>query len=302
MPLPSTAELTGSTTRPGIVRRLWWRTNQPARLAIACLGLVATLAPLATAGATGPSGDGPAPGRRSTALEAALNRGDAIEVTVYNVSGVDSFEGMEPATGLFFDGQVAGLRRHADCWSTESRSTAERLLRGKSVWVAIRKDGISGSDGSEGIAVDVRLPNGADYARTVVDEGAAMADLPTRGELAEVERAARKERRGLWAAGCSAAETATSASSAPPSSTPQPTTTTTAPTTTVPPASSTTAPPSSSTADTTPSAPPGGDDDEWVDARLGKACLFEGSRRTSPKGTEMVCARNDKDQLRWRRA
>lgn len=297
--MPSTAELITPETSPGIVRRFWWRTNQQARLAIACLGLLATLAPLATAGAADSPGDGLAPKRGSAALEAALNRGDAIEVTVYTVSGVDSFEGMEPATGLFFDGRVAGLRRIADCWSAESRAAAEHLLSGKNVWLAVRKDGISGSDGSDGIAVDVRLPNGADYARTVVSDGAAMADVSARGELADVESAARQERRGLWAADCSPSEATATASSTSPSSTPVPTTTTTTTeaTTTKPPAPSTTSPPSTST--TRPSSPP---DDEWIDARLGKACLFEGSRRTSPKGNELVCARNDNGQLRWRRA
>ncbi len=275
---------------------MWWRTSQQARLSIACLGLLATLAPLATAGAAGFPGDGPTRERGSAALEAALNRGDAIEVTVYTVSGVDSFEGMEPATGLFFDARVAGLRRITDCWSAESRTTAENLLRGKNVWLAVRKDGISGSDG---IAVDVRLPNGADYALTVVHEGAAVADLSARGELAEVESAARQGRRGLWAEGCSLDEATATASSAPQSSAPSTTTTTTGATTTTEPphASSTTPSPSVSTTPTS-SAP----DDEWAGGRVGKACLFEGSRTTSPNGTELVCARNDKGKLRWRRA
>jgi len=296
--LLSTADLTSHKTCPGIVRRFWWRTNQQARLAIACLGLLATFVPLATAGAAGLPGDGLAQTRGSAALEAALNRGDAIEVTVYTVSGVDSFEGMEPATGLFFRAQVSGLRRLSDCWLTESRAAAQNLLRGKNARLVVKKDGISGSDR---IAVDVQLPDGSDYARTIVHEGVASADLTARGELAPVEITARQERRGLWAAGCAFDEPAT-ASSVPPSSSasssssaPVSTTTTTAA-----PTSASSAHRSSSPSATSSSEPP--PDDEWVRDIVGKRCLIEGAKRKSPKGNEVVCARNDKDQLRWRRA
>ncbi|NKE60410.1 hypothetical protein FXN61_27915 [Lentzea sp. PSKA42] len=287
--MPSTAESGVHRTFPGIVRRFWWRTSQSARLAIMCLGV---LTALVTTGAAGFVGGELPREQGSTGLDAALHRGDAFEVTVHTVSDVDSFEGMEPATGLFFHAQVAGMRPIAGCRLTESRATAQNLLRGKNVWLTVKKDGVSGSDR---IAVDVRLPDGADYAQTMVHDGAASADLSTRGELASVESAARQERRGVWAAGCAPGEV--TASSEPSSSTPAPTTTTT---TTTAPATESSAPPSPAPPVTSTSSPEP-DDDEWMNERLGKPCLIEGARRTSPSGGEMVCARNGKNQLRWRR-
>jgi endonuclease YncB( thermonuclease family) len=237
--------------------------------------------------------------RSSGGTEAAVHRGDAFEVTVRSVSDVDSFEGMEPATGLPFRARVAGIRRMADCRQAESRTAAQNLLRGKTVWLTVRKEGTTGADE---IPVDVRLPDGADYAQTVVHDGVALADISSRGELASVEAAAREERRGMWVAGCVGdAVTAPSSSAPSSSSSSAPATSTTTATSTPRPESSEPAPPEPTETTTSSAAPPGGDD-EWMNARLGKPCLIEGTRRTSPNGNELVCARNAKGQLRWRRA
>lgn len=298
--MPSTAESAIHKTSPGIVRRFWWRTNQRVRLTVVCLGV---LSALATTGAAGFAGDALPRERGGAGPGAAVHRGDTIEVTVYTVTDVDSFEGMEPATGLFFRARVAGLRRMTGCWDTESRATAQDLLRGKNVRLIVRNDGSSADDG---IAVDVRLPDGTDYAQTMVEEGAAAAEVSTRGELAPVESLARQETRGLWAFGCSLGEATATASSEPSSSSssssPGPTTTTAAATTTT---DSSAQPPSSrppATTTTTRPPPDDEDDDVWLDVMLGKRCFNEGARRTSPNGNEVVCARNGNGQLRWRRA
>ncbi|MFI6096406.1 thermonuclease family protein [Lentzea sp. NPDC051213] len=275
---------------PGIVRRFWWRTSQPARLTIACVGVVAALA---TTGAAAFSGDALQDDRGNAELDAAMHRGDAVEVIVQKVSDVDSFEGMESATGLSFRARVAGVRGIADCWVTESRDTAQNMLRGKNVKLTVRNDASSVGDR---IAVDVRLPDETDYARTVVQQGAAAADLSARGELATVESAARLERRGLWASGCAPGTVTETSSSAP--SSPAPSSTT--PTTTTPPTTESSAPPSSSKPHVTSSTLP--PSETFDGARLGRPCLIEGARWKTEDGGEMVCARNSRNQLRWRRA
>ncbi len=253
---------------------------------------------LATTGAAGVIGGADRQDPREARPDVAVHRGDDFEVTVRSVSDVDSFEGSEPATGLSFHAKVAGINLITQCWLAESRATAEKLLLGKTVWLTVKKDAISGDDE---IAVDVRLPDGADYGQAVVHAGMATADMSTRGELLSVEATARVERRGVWAASCApGAVTATSSSAPTSTTTTAPTTTTT---TTVPPTTETSEepppPPSSS-----PDRPLPDDDDEkeWVDARLGKLCFIEGARRTSPGGTELICARNNRNVLRWRRA
>ncbi|MFS8096770.1 thermonuclease family protein [Lentzea alba] len=249
------------------------------------LGVLTALVTTAAAGFV----DGTPPREHGSAESSpALHRGDAFEVTVREVSDVDSFEGLEPATGLFFHARVAGIRRTAGCWLTESRAAAQNLLRGKNVRLTVKNDGVPGNGE---IAVDVQLPDGSDYAKTVVREGMASVDPASRDELATVEVTAREERRGLWAAAC-VTSTTTAASTT--SSTPSPTTTTTTP------APEPSAPPSWSVPriPTTSVTPPS----DFVDPRLGKLCFIEGSRRTSQDGTEMVCARNAKNQLRWQRA
>jgi len=290
--LPSTPESTNPTQSPGIVRRLWWRTSQRKRLAIMCLGVCTSIV---TTGAAGFMGDALPPEHGSGGPGAAMHRGDAFEVTVHTVSDVDLFEGREPATGLLVHARVAGLSRLTACWAAESRATAQDLLRGKKVRLIVKKDGIPGSDR---VPVDVRLPDGTDYAQTIVREGVAPADLSVRDELASVESVARQERRGLWAAGCATGEPTTSSapsSSSPTSSSPSPTTTTTSPATTETSAQPTHEPPV-----TTTTAPPSSDPPD-EDARVGKPCLVEGSRTSSPSGGELVCARNARKQLRWRR-
>ncbi|MDX8052289.1 hypothetical protein SK571_23125 [Lentzea sp. BCCO 10_0798] len=231
------------------------------------------------------------PGMRgSSDLEANLRRGDSVQVTVHEVSEVDSFEGAEPGTGLLVRARVAGVRRVGDCWQAESRAAARNLLLGKEVRLVIRRDDSSGSDH---VMVDVLLPNGDDYARTVVLDGAASADPSIREDLAPVESDARHERRGVWATTCDPAGTEVTATGAP--STSAQTTTITA--TTVPALTESPPPPSSSV--TRSSTPP---DDLRVDVLRGRRCASEGERRTSIIGGEMVCARNEKDELRWRRA
>jgi hypothetical protein len=247
------------------------------------------LTALATTGAAGfLSDDAP---RNSAGPQAAPQRGDSFEVTVHTVSDVDLFEGMEPATGLSFHGRVAGVVRSAECWLAESRAAAQNLLVGKSVRLTVRKGGVSTDDR---IAVDVRLPDGADYAQTVVGDGVVTADLSARDELAPVESAAREQRRGLWASGCAPGATTTSSAPSSSSSSPAPTTTTT---TTPAPETSEPLPPEPSVPDTPPTH-----DTTWTGIPLGRTCFEEGARKKAPNGDEMVCARNGKNQLRWRRA
>lgn len=253
-----------------------------------CLGV---LTALATTAAAGFLGDTSPRERGPSGRDTAVHRGDSFEVIVHTVSDVDLFEGVEPATGLPFHARVTGLGRIADCWLAESRATAQNLLRGKTVRLTVKKDVDPGSDR---IAVDVQLPNGLDYAQTIVHDGMAPADVSTRDELAQVETVARQENRGLWAAACIRIETTTSA---PSSSTPSPTTTTTTTTTSVPESS---APRPSAPRPTLTSSPP--PDDSFDHIWLGKLCFKEGARRKAANGDEMVCARNGKNQLRWRRA
>lgn len=283
--MSSAAEHTVRPMSPGIVRRAWWRTSQPVRLTIIGIGVLAALAATGAAGFTNTG----AP-HEDTGLEATVHRGDAIDVTVRTVSDVDTFEGLEPATGLYFHARVTGIRRTTDCWRSESRAAAQNLLLGKDVRLTVRKDGFFEDDR---IAVDVRLPDGADYAQTVVRQGAVMADLVDRGELSEAESTAREERRGLWAAGCAIGDAATT-SSVPTSSTSVPATTTT---TATPESSSSPEPPSSTVTVTTS----GSGNPSLIDVLLGRQCFREGARKTRD-GVEMVCARDDEGQLRWRRA
>ncbi|SDJ53563.1 hypothetical protein SAMN04488074_102312 [Lentzea albidocapillata subsp. violacea] len=280
------------TTGPGIVRRFWWRSGQRARLAIACVGV---LGALAVTGAAGFSGDA-LPGERG-GPGVAVHRGDSFEVTVRTVSGVDLFEGVEPGTGRVFGGRVAGVNA-APCWQSQSLAVAENLLRGKKVRLTVKSDGDSGTDR---LLVDVELPDGSDYAWTIVGEGTASADLAARGDLAPVESAARQQRRGLWAGGCTGYRDDALAT---PSSTPQTSTTTTPP----PATTTTTAPPPvpTTTDEPTPEPPPTTtrqpSDDEWLNRFVGKRCFLEGASKTSPKGSEIVCTRGPKGQLRWQRA
>ncbi|MCP2201012.1 nuclease homologue [Lentzea flava] len=252
-----------------------------------CLGVVTALVTTAAAGLL----DNAQPRQHGDAgLDTAVHRGDSFEVTVHTVSDVDLFEGVEPATGVFFDARVAGLRRIADCWLAESRATAQNLLLGKTVRLTVKKDVDADSNR---IAVDVRLPNGEDYARTIVHDGVARADLTSRDELAPVESSARQERRGLWAASCLTNEMPTSSTTTS-SSTPTTTTTTSTPEPSTPPPP----PPPVTTTTTTTTTPFDEIDNIWP----GKICFKEGARRTTSNGEEMVCARNGRNNLRWRRA
>jgi endonuclease YncB( thermonuclease family) len=277
--LPTPAESDADGPFPGIVRRFWWRTSHRTRLAIMCLGV---LTALATTVAAGFAGDGLPREHRSTGPEAAVHRGDSFEVTVRTVSDVDLFEGVESATGLSFHARVAGVHRVAECRLDESREVAQNLLRGKKVRLTVKKDDLPGSDRT---AVDVQLPDGADYAQTIVHDGVATADLSTRGELASVEAAARLDRRGLWAAACAPGQVTPTPYSTPTSSTaPEPESSAEPP---PPPVTSTSSPPPA---------------DGGFEFRLGKPCFVEGARWTAPNGDQRICARNAKNQLRWRRA
>ncbi|MCX2947099.1 hypothetical protein [Lentzea sp. NEAU-D7] len=281
------------TTSPGPVRRFWWRSGQRTRLAIAAAGV---LGALAVTGAAGFSGDA-LPGQRG-GPGVAVHRGDSFEVTVRAVSAVDLFEGVEPDTGRVFGARVAGVNA-APCWQSQSLAAAENLLRGKKVRLTAKSDGETGTDR---LLVDVELPDGTDYAWTVVGEGTASADLAARGELAPVESAARQQRRGLWAGGCTGYRDDALAT---PSSTPQTSSTTTPPpatttTTTPPPVPTRTTEEPAPKPPPTTTAEPG--DEEWLGRFVGRRCFLEGARKTSPKGTEIVCTRGPRGQLRWQRA
>jgi endonuclease YncB( thermonuclease family) len=280
------------TTSPGIVRRFWWRSGQRTRLAIACAGV---LGALAVTGAAGFSGDARPAERGGPGV--AVHRGDSFEVTVRAVSGVDLFEGVEPDTGRVFGARVAGVNA-APCWLSQSLAAAENMLRGKKVRLTAKSDGDTGTDR---LLVDVELPDGSDYAQTVVGEGTASADLAARGDLAPVESAARQQRRGLWAGGCTGYRDDVLAT---PSSTPQTSTTTTpVPTTTTtppPPVITTTIEKPAPQPPPTTTEEPG--DEEWLGRFVGRRCFLEGATKTSPKGTEIVCTRGPKGQLRWQRA
>jgi hypothetical protein len=246
------------------------------------------LTALATTGAAGfMNADVPA---KDAAPREALHRGDSFEVTVHSVSDVDRFEGMEPATGLFFQARVAGVRPAGQCWLSESLAAAQNLLLGKNVRLTVRKDAESGDDR---IAVDVRLPDGADYAQTVVGDGVVPADLSARDELAPVESAARQQHRGLWSVGCAPGAVTTSSTPSSTSSSPAPTTTTT-----TQPVPVTSEPPEPEEPETTTPT----SETTLTGVLLGRRCFEEGARKKTPSGEEMVCARNSKNQLRWRRA
>ncbi|MET9629679.1 thermonuclease family protein [Lentzea sp. NPDC006480] len=249
------------------------------------LGVLAALATTVAAGFAG----GANPQQRVDAGADPMRRGDSFEVTVHMVSDVDLFEGVEPASGVLFRARVAGIGRIADCWLAESRATAQNLLRGKMVRLTVKKDVDSDSDR---IVVDVQLPDGADYANTLVHDGMAPADVSTRDELAQVETVARQEHRGLWASSCLRIVSTTS--SVPASSTTT-TTTTTATTTTTPETSTRKPPPRPPVTSVEP--PPDPPDDFW----LGKICFKEGAKRKAAGGGELVCARSG-TKLRWRRA
>jgi len=273
-----------------MVRRFWWRTDQGSRLAMTSAGVL--IAVFAT-GTVGFAGEVRPPEHPSAGPEAAVHRGDSFEAVVRAVSEVDSFDGVEPATGLSFRAHVAGLLG-TGCRPARSREAAQNLLLGKNVRLVVRKDAVFDGDR---MTVDVVLPDGTDYARTIVHDGLAPADPSARGDLAVVDSAARQEHRGLWATGCATAA-ATSAATSSSSSSPVPTTTTTAATTTA----TTTEPvvPTSSSVSVTTSSPPPGDG-SWIGVLLGRPCFEEGARRTSASGDELVCARNGRDRLRWRR-
>ena len=246
------------------------------------------LTALATTGAAGfMNADVPA---KDAAPREALHRGDSFEVTVHSVSDVDRFEGMEPATGLFFQARVAGVRPAGQCWLSESLAAAQNLLLGKNVRLTVRKDADSGDDR---IAVDVRLPDGTDYAQTVVGDGVVPADLSARDELAPVESAARQQHRGLWSVGCAPGAVTTSSTPSSTLSSPAPTTTTT-----TQPVPVTSEPPEPEEPETTTPT----SETTLTGILLGRRCFEEGARKKTPSGEEMVCARNGKNQLRWRRA
>ncbi|MET9224327.1 hypothetical protein [Lentzea sp. NPDC003310] len=291
--MPHPSEPAPQPTGPGIVRRLWWRADQRARFAVACLGVLSVLG---VTGAVGFGGD-----ERPVARDVpgvAVHRGDSFEVTVSTVSDVDSFEGVELDSGRVFGARVAGISP-APCWKSQSLAAAENLLRGKKVRLTVKADGDSGTDR---LPVDVRLPDGGDYARAIVSDGVASADLAARGELAPVEMDAKRQRRGLWAGGCTGyndyAVPTTTTTPEPTTTTPPPTTTTTTTPPPPPPPPPTTRPP----APPPPTLEPPDEDAEWLARFVGKRCFIEGARRTSPNGTEIVCDRGARDQLRWRRA
>ena len=279
---------TADSGSPRAVRRFWWRAHQGWRLTIASLGVLTALTVTAVAGFSGAARSDEHGG---AGRESAVRRGDSIEVTVRAVSEVDLFEGVELATGLYFRAHVAGLRTIDGCRVAESRAIAEEYLLGVKVRLVVRKDGSSDSDR---IVVDVRLPDGSDYARTMVDDGVAPADLTVREDLASVESGARQGHRGLWAADCVSSVATSSAAAGTTATT---TTTTAAEDVVTSTPTATTEVPAPVTSTTPP--PPA---DEWVEARVGKPCLIEGMRMTSPSGNDVVCARNRKNQLRWRRA
>ncbi|MGW4209197.1 thermonuclease family protein [Lentzea sp. NPDC004789] len=275
------------TPRPGFVRRFWWGAHQHTRIAVLCGGVVVALA---ATGAAGFLGDPPPREHATAGHDTGVHRGDSFEVTVQTVSEVDVFDGLEPATGLQFHARVAGVGRIADCWLPQSLATAQTLLRGKTVRLTVKKDVDPDSDR---IVVDVRLPDGQDYAQTIVHDGMAPADVSSRDELGPVEYAARQENRGLWAAACTRIEAAGTTSIAPSSTSESPSTTTT---TAAPESSEPPRPPEPPEVTTTTP------DDSWTNLWLGKMCLKEGAHKTGPNGQELVCARNAKGQLRWRRA
>ncbi|MGW6447352.1 thermonuclease family protein [Lentzea sp. NPDC055074] len=291
--MPHASEPTTPAPSPGIVRRFWWRSGQRARLAIACTGVLGVLAVTGAAGFSGQD----RPGVLAPAAAAAVHRGDSFEVTVRAVSDVDSFEGVEPDTGRAFGARVAGVSP-APCWQSQSLAVAENLLRGKKVRLTVKKEGETATDR---LVVDVRLPDGSDYAKTIVGDGTASADLAARGDLAADETAARQQRRGLWSTGCKGYQDdllgTTSSVPLTSSTTPVPTTTTTTP-----------PPPPPPTQKPTPKPPPPpettepDDDAEWLGRFVGKRCFLKGATKTSPKGSQVVCTRGARDQLRWQRA
>ena len=106
--------------------------------------------------------------------------------------------------------QVSSLAPPGTCWAASARTFAEKRLLAKTVRVTTVTPG----------EVHVRLEDDTDYASLAVREGALRAQ-PAASALADAEKGADREDRGLWGAPCNGKDTTTSSSA--------PTTTTTAP-------------------------------------------------------------------------
>ncbi|SER07892.1 Cellulose binding domain-containing protein [Lentzea albida] len=125
--------------------------------------------------------------------------------------------------------QVSSLAPPATCWAASARTFAEKRLLAKTVRVTTVTPG----------EVHLRLEDDTDYASLAVREGALRAQSGA-GALADAEKGAEREDRGLWGAPCNGKDTSSSSA---------------APTTTTAPSSSQPAE-SSKAAATTTTAPP----------------------------------------------
>lgn len=105
--------------------------------------------------------------------------------------------------------QVSLLAPPADCWAASARTFAEKRLLAKTVRVTAATPG----------EVHLKLEDDTDYASLAVREGALRAQSAA-SALADAEKGAEREDRGLWGAPCNGKGVTSSAA---------PTTTTTAP-------------------------------------------------------------------------
>ncbi|WP_434440597.1 cellulose binding domain-containing protein [Lentzea sp. E54] len=133
--------------------------------------------------------------------------------------------------------RISSLASPAECWAAAARTFAGKVLLSKSVRVSTVTPG----------EVNVVLEDGTDYALRAVREGALKAQ-DAAGPLAEAERAAEREDRGLWGVPCNGKDVApTTTTTTPPSQSAEPSKSETA-TAAAPPAVTTTAPPAPSCA------------------------------------------------------
>ncbi len=219
------------------------------------------------------------------------------QITVTSVPAVDLIDGTDAAANRPLAIRVAGIRAVPDCWAGEARARALNLLSGKQVWLVT--DNIHPArDGR--VHAMVLLSDGHDYAYTVVNAGAALADTgpgaaANQGELTAAQAAARRTRTGWWSSTCSAAPAgdSTTSTSAPPTDQVPTTNTPVTPTVTGAPA-----PPPAMTSSTAPPA----DDGVQHNVHLGAPCSPPGARGVTTQGQDAVCTAKGNDPAKWKKA
>lgn len=93
--------------------------------------------------------------------------------------------------------QVVGLAAPGDCWTQAATEFATTALTGKQVKiVAVAGD-----------RVDVRLPDGSDFAETALRKGMARAESTANATLTAAQATAQRAEIGLWGGTCKGQDT-----------------------------------------------------------------------------------------------